>query len=125
MTSGRLMSAGDALAGSASDWRCSSAAFRSKRRGGAPSQKTSLYAGAGLQKQVRQFVQTTVRSRVRQLHQSASAASKTTRQFAQMTSYRCGTASASGFLITARAAARRFAVLSPLMVERNCAFDFG
>src|SRR5258706_7987179 len=95
ITSERRTSDGATFAAIISDWRRSSAALRSRSRGGASDQKISLYAGAALQKQVRQFVQTTVRSRVRQLHQSASAASKTTRQLAQMTSYRRGTASAS------------------------------
>src|SRR5438067_6576754 len=118
ITNGRRTSDGAAFAATGSDWRRNSAALRSRSCGGASDQKISLYAGADLQKQVRQFVQTTVRSRVRQLHQSASAASNMTRQLAQMTSYRRGVASASGFFNTPRAAARRLAVLSPLMMAR-------
>src|SRR5438067_11250273 len=95
ITNGRRTSDGAAFAATGSDWRRNSAALRSRSCGGASDQKISLYAGAALQKQVRQFVQTTVRSRVRQLHQSESAASKTTRQLAQMTSYFCGAATAS------------------------------
>src|SRR5947209_3484795 len=108
ITSGRRTSDGAAFEAMVSDWRRSSAALRSRSCGGASDQKISAYAGAELQKQVRQFVQTTVRSRVRQLHQSASAASNVTRQLAQMTSYFCGGGTTSRFL----AASRFFSIAS-------------
>src|SRR5258708_37778149 len=64
-----------------------SAACRAKSRGGAFIQNVSRYDGEALQKQIRQLVQTSERSFVRQLHQSASIASNSTRQLKQAVAY--------------------------------------
>src|SRR5687767_2419563 len=86
-TSGRFTSATGGFSGSAFCWRRASEVLRSNRRGGASTQNFSLYAGGALQKQARQFVQTSERSFARQLHQSASTASNGTRQEKQVTLY--------------------------------------
>src|SRR5437870_3507483 len=94
-TRGRATLSG-ALFGGSTDPRRASEVLRSKSEGGASSQNFSLYGGGALQKQVKQFVQTSVFSLVRQLHQSASAASKVTRQEKHGTSYP-GSARCAGF----------------------------
>src|SRR5687767_8569118 len=86
-TSGRVTSAAGTFAGSPLTPRRPSADFRSNSFAGACTQNFSLYAGGALQKQERQFVQTSVRSFARQLHQSASTALKSMRQEKHGTSY--------------------------------------
>src|ERR1700682_6456453 len=85
-TSGRMTESGGGLSTAARIPR-NSALLRSKRRGGALIRNFSRYEGGALQKHVRQFVQTSVRSFVRQLHKSESMASKDTRQLKQRTAY--------------------------------------
>src|SRR5215211_6905215 len=107
-TSGRVTCSLDGLTGSAACCLRASAVLRSNRRGGASTQNFSLYAGGALQKHDRQFVQTSVRSFARQLHQSASTASKPARQEKQTTSYSSlATGRSAGFGAAAAASASR------------------